>query len=67
MTPTLRLKKTYYTPQEIADIAGVSRQTVVKWIECGRLDASMTPGGHWRINPDAVDGGASYEIRAAKA
>lgn len=45
----LKLKKKYYTPAEVAKRVGVSRQTIVKWIERGELDAEMTPGGHHRI------------------
>jgi hypothetical protein len=28
----LRLRKRYYTPSEVAERVGVSRQTVIKWI-----------------------------------
>ena len=45
----LRLRKRYYTPSEVAERVGVSRQTVIKWIERGELDAELTPGGHHRI------------------
>jgi excisionase family DNA binding protein len=45
----LKLKKKYYTPAEVARRVGVSRQTIVKWIERGELDAELTPGGHHRI------------------
>jgi excisionase family DNA binding protein len=45
----LKLKKKYYTPAEVARRVGVSRQTVVKWIERGELEAELTPGGHHRI------------------
>ena len=45
----LQLRKRWYTPAEVAERVGVSRQTVVKWIERGELDAELTPGGHHRI------------------
>ena len=45
----LKLKKKYYTPAEVAKRVGVSRQTVVKWIERGELEAELTQGGHHRI------------------
>lgn len=45
----LKLKKKYYTPAEVAKRVGVSRQTIVKWIERGELEAELTPGGHHRI------------------
>ena len=49
----LKLRKRYYTPAEVAERVGVSRQTVVKWIERGELDAELTPGGHHRIPASA--------------
>lgn len=49
----LRLRKRYYTPSEVAERVGVSRQTVIKWIERGELEAELTPGGHHRI-PSSV-------------
>lgn len=45
----LKLRKKYYTPAEVAKRVGVSRQTIVKWIERGELEAELTPGGHHRI------------------
>ncbi|MBC7462150.1 MAG: excisionase family DNA-binding protein [Thermoleophilia bacterium] len=45
----LKPKKKYYTPAEVARRVGVSRQTIVKWIERGELEAELTPGGHHRI------------------
>jgi excisionase family DNA binding protein len=53
----LRLRKRYYTPSEIADRVGVSRQTVIKWIERGELDADVTPGGHHRIPASVFQSG----------
>ena len=49
----LKLRKRWYTPAEVAHRVGVSRQTVVKWIERGELDAELTPGGHHRIPASA--------------
>jgi excisionase family DNA binding protein len=53
----LRLRKRYYTPSEVADRVGVSRQTVIKWIERGELEAELTPGGHHRIPASAFQSG----------
>src|SRR6201995_1965921 len=47
----LKLRKRWYTPAEVADRVGVSRQTVVKWIERGELAAELPPRGHNRIPP----------------
>jgi excisionase family DNA binding protein len=53
----LRLRKRYFTPSEVADRVGVSRQTVVKWIERGELEAELTPGGHHRIPASVFQSG----------
>lgn len=53
----LRLKKRYFTPSEVADRVGVSRQTVIKWIERGELESESTPGGHHRIPASVFQSG----------
>jgi excisionase family DNA binding protein len=57
----LRLRKRYYTPSEVAERVGVSRQTVIKWIERGELEAELTPGGHHRIPATAFQTGRRSE------
>lgn len=57
----LRLRKRYYTPSEIAERVGVSRQTVIKWIERGELEAELTPGGHHRIPASVFQSGGRSE------
>src|SRR5215208_5854208 len=57
----LKLRKRWYTPAEVAERVGVSRQTVVKWIERGELDAELTPGGHHRIPATAFTTRRSVE------
>jgi excisionase family DNA binding protein len=57
----LRLRKRYYTPSEVAERIGVSRQTVIKWIERGELDAELTPGGHHRIPASVFQSGRRSE------
>ena len=57
----LKLRKRWYTPAEVAERVGVSRQTVVKWIERGELDAELTPGGHHRIPASAFTTRRSVE------
>ena len=39
------MNKTFYTPQEYADIAGVDRRTVYRWIKEGRIQAEKPFGG----------------------
>ena len=53
----LRLKKPYFTPSEVAERVGVSRQTVIKWIERGELESESTPGGHHRIPASVFQSG----------
>jgi excisionase family DNA binding protein len=57
----LRLRKRYYSPSEVAERVGVSRQTVIKWIERGELDAELTPGGHHRIPASVFQAGRRSE------
>ncbi|WP_456276383.1 MerR family transcriptional regulator [Bacillus sp. AK128] len=39
-----------YTSTEVAEILGVSDQTIRRWCDQGKyLGAYQTPGGHWRI------------------
>lgn len=37
------------TTGQAAELLGVSRSTVVRYIEAGTLEARRLPGGHWRI------------------
>ena len=57
----LRLRKRYFSPSEVAERVGVSRQTVIKWIERGELEAELTPGGHHRIPASAFQTGRRSE------
>ncbi len=45
---------------EVARICGVSRDAVLKWIKSGKLPATQTPGGHYRV-PRSVCEGLSLE------
>ena len=53
----LKLRRKYYTPSQLANLVNVSRQTVVKWINDGQLDAERTPGGHYRIPSSVIVNG----------
>ena len=55
--PTTR----YLTTRAAADILGVTAPTVIKWVEGGRLDAHLTPGGHRRISIEEVERFASEQ------
>ncbi|WP_172193422.1 MerR family transcriptional regulator [Actinomyces faecalis] len=46
---------TLYTTAEVADLAGVDTSTVRRWVERKQLvPAAITPGGHYRFDPDDV-------------
>ena len=42
------------TLTEAAARIGVHRRTLRAWIRAGRLEASRTPGGHWRVRESAL-------------
>jgi excisionase family DNA binding protein len=42
------------TTLDVARLCGVSRPTVVRWIEGGKLEAYRTPGGHRRVRQSAL-------------
>jgi excisionase family DNA binding protein len=41
---------------EVARLFGVSRDAVLKWIRKGKLPATRTPGGHYRVPKEACYG-----------
>ena len=41
---------------EVARLCGVSRDAVLKWIKSGKLPATQTPGGHYRVPRSAFEG-----------
>jgi excisionase family DNA binding protein len=41
-------------PAAAATIIGVSRDTICRWVDAGRLKAYRLPSGHRRIDVDAV-------------
>ena len=43
--------KEYLTTKEVADLCGVNRATVVRWVQNGVLFAETTIGGRYRICP----------------
>jgi len=42
-------------PEVVADIYGVKPETVVDWARTGKIAATRTPGGQWRIYAYAVE------------
>jgi excisionase family DNA binding protein len=45
----------WLTAGQAATLLGISRSTVVRYIEAGTLDARRLPGGHWRVRRDAAE------------
>ncbi len=41
------------TTGEVARLCGVTPDAVLKWIKAGKLPATRTPGGHYRVSRDA--------------
>jgi excisionase family DNA binding protein len=46
--------KDLYSTFQAAKVLGVSPDTVLKWIKAGKLPASRTLGGHYRIRRDTI-------------
>ena len=38
-----------FTSGEVAQMCAVSKTTVIRWVDSGRLGAFQTPGGHRRV------------------
>lgn len=41
--------------KKAAELIGVSQRTIQNWVDNGKLNSAITPGGHRRINPDDVN------------
>ena len=39
-------KKDYYTTSEVAKLLSVAVGSVINWVDDGKLEAIVTPGGH---------------------
>jgi|TARA_Y100000031_G_scaffold113820_1_gene125765 excisionase family DNA binding protein len=50
-----QLKKGYYTPQEIADLLGVSRFSIWRYIRSGKLKAIKLTERNFRIEKKELD------------
>lgn len=45
----------WYTTGEVAKILGVSFRTVKRWIYSGKIEATKTAGGHYRISREVLE------------
>lgn len=43
------------TARAVADLLGVSSETILRWQRCGQLPAFKLPGGAIRFREDALD------------
>jgi len=48
------LSKDFYTTGEAAALCSVTSDTVLKWIQSGKISATRTPGGHHRIPRNVI-------------
>jgi excisionase family DNA binding protein len=46
--------KQSYSPRQLAQVLGVSVQSVQRWVDAGRLKAWKTPSGHRKIDGDSA-------------
>jgi excisionase family DNA binding protein len=46
---------TVFTVNQVSELLQVSPQTIVNWIEAGKLEAYKTPGGHRRIQKSDLE------------
>ena len=44
-----------FTVNQVSELLQVSPQTIVNWVEAGRLEAYKTPGGHRRIKKSDLE------------
>lgn len=45
----------YYTTAQLMKLFGVTRVTVYRWIDSGKIKAVRTPGGQLRIPKNSAD------------
>ena len=48
------IERKYYTVNELADLYGVSRTTIYKWVRKG-MPHETTPGGRKRFNVEDIN------------
>jgi len=49
-----RIQKEFVTTGQAAELCSVTPDAVLKWVKAGRIPASRTPGGHFRIHRSAL-------------
>lgn len=56
MTDKVNLDKDIFTTFEVASICNANITSIKNWIEKGKLRAFRTPGGHYRIEREILEG-----------
>jgi len=51
----IRTEVNVFTVNQVSELLQVSPQTIVNWIEAGKLEAYKTPGGHRRIKKSDLE------------
>jgi len=54
-----------FTSSGVAEVFGVSVETVRQWAEAGKLQGFRTPGGHWRFRRSEISALVDLEDGAA--
>ena len=49
------MSKRLLTTGQAAELCSVTPDAVLKWIKAGKLVASRTAGGHYRVDPDDLE------------
>lgn len=58
---------THMSPAQAAQVAGVSRWTIMRAINAQELKAIRDNRNHWQIAPDALDRWRAYTVRTPDA
>jgi excisionase family DNA binding protein len=53
--PNNKQIREFITTGQAASLCSVTPDTVLKWIKAGKIPASRTPGGHYRISRSDVE------------
>lgn len=53
-------QRQFLTPREASRMLGLTYPTLRRWILAGRIRSIKTPGGHYRVPADGLDGFPSY-------
>lgn len=52
----MKLDQPYYTIPKAAELCGITRATLLRWVKIGKLNSFQTPGGHHRILKEDLEG-----------